>query len=64
MMMLKNAKVIVLGAGKSGTAAVEFLLDRGAVVSLYDGADTEKEIYAGWRRRGVSIYAGVLPPRW
>lgn len=39
-MELKNKRILVFGTGKSGLAAAELLLSRGAVPVLYDGNDT------------------------
>ncbi len=44
-MRVKNKRVLVLGGGKSGVAAVEFLLERGAAVDLYDDSPAEKPTY-------------------
>ena len=35
-MRLKNKKILVIGLGKSGQAVVEFLCEKGALVSVYD----------------------------
>lgn len=60
-MNVKKKSVIVLGAGKSGVSAVNFLLKKGCTVSLYDDNVTEKPIYAELRERGCTLYFGKLP---
>lgn len=40
-MELRGKKTLVLGAGKSGIAAAEFLIERGATVALYDKKPVE-----------------------
>ena len=35
-MRLKNKKILVIGLGKSGQAVVEFLCEKGALVTIYD----------------------------
>lgn len=40
-MYFKNQKFLVAGMSKSGAAACSFLLDRGAVVYMYDDVDAE-----------------------
>ena len=62
-MDLTNKKVVVMGAGKSGMAAVGLLCKVGACPVLYDeNKDLNKEEVAN--RAGLSkddIYAGTLP---
>lgn len=56
---IKNSRVIVLGAGRSGLAAVDFLLKQNCSVVLYDGSETEKPVYAELREKGVRIFAAL-----
>ena len=58
---IKNSRVIVLGAGRSGLAAVDFLLKQNCSVVLYDGSETEKPVYAELREKGVRIFAASVP---
>lgn len=55
-MTLTDKKVLVVGLGKSGTAAFELLKQMGAKVSLYDGKkDLQME------DPGVPVYLGEFP---
>src|SRR5690606_27995155 len=49
--------VVVVGAGRSGLAAVDLLLSRGAVVSLVD-SNPAVEGAGGLRARGVEVFVG------
>ncbi|MGQ9512212.1 UDP-N-acetylmuramoyl-L-alanine--D-glutamate ligase [Thermodesulfitimonas sp.] len=60
-MDLKNKKVLVIGAGKSGLAAARFLREKGAVVTLADikPAAEQEAAAAG---AGVTTFFGGYPP--
>lgn len=63
-MELEGRKTLVLGAGRSGVAASEFLAGKGAVVALHDRKPEEEwsEKARSLRsRRGVGLIAGKLP---
>ena len=49
-MELKGKKTLVLGAGKSGTASAEFLIEHGATVALHD-----KKPIAEWTDKARSL---------
>lgn len=63
-MEIKGKKALVLGAGKSGTEAAQFLAARGAVVALYDQKDVEswpetaRSLKAS---HNVGLISGTLP---
>ena len=52
---------IVLGAGKSGVAAVRFLLAKGLTVALYDENPAAKPVYGELRALGCEIILGEVP---
>ncbi len=57
-------KVLVLGMGKSGRAAMQALLKQGAVVSVYDrhGAEElEESLLMFLKKSGVGLYLGKMP---
>ncbi len=61
---LRGKRVVVLGLGKSGEAAIQLLLASGARV---DGTDSRPEeafgaAAAAWRARGVGLALGANPP--
>lgn len=56
-----TSSVLVLGAGKSGLSAVQFLLKKNCKVALYDGNTAEKPVYADLRAAGCRLYLGELP---
>jgi UDP-N-acetylmuramoylalanine--D-glutamate ligase len=60
MLSLENKRVLVFGVGKSGAAAAELLLRRGASVLAIDDADTPqlKTIAAKLRRVGAMVRLG------
>lgn len=60
----KGRKVLVVGLGKSGKAAVSVLAELGAAVSVQDSAAPEKfdPEYLGWLRdHGVETHLGCVP---
>lgn len=63
-MYFKNQKFLVAGLSKSGTAAAEFLLRRGAVTYLYDdvsGGPVEKNMRALEEKGAVCVREETLP---
>jgi len=61
---MKDKKVLVIGMGRSGKAAVEALVDAGAVVSVQDSKTEdklEKEFLAYLNEKGVTKYLGSVP---
>jgi len=63
-MQIEGKKALVLGAGKSGTAAAKFLAERRAVVALHDQKDVET--WSDTARslktsHNVGLIAGPLP---
>jgi UDP-N-acetylmuramoylalanine--D-glutamate ligase len=64
MVPLENKRVIVLGLGASGVAAIELLRSRGANVSAFDSADTDAlRAEAGrLRLKGVQVQLGSSTP--
>ena len=62
-MELKNKKCLVVGAGKSGTAAARFLVERGARVALGDRQDLEKwtDEARALKSEGVGLVPGDTP---
>lgn len=52
MLEVRGSKVLVVGAGKSGVAAAELLLSRGATVHLNDARDV-----AAWSREALALEA-------
>jgi len=61
---LTGRRVIVVGAGKSGRAAAQLALERGADVTLADrGSDSElRKMAAGVQKRGALLHPGGHPP--
>jgi UDP-N-acetylmuramoylalanine--D-glutamate ligase len=63
-MDVKDKKVLVLGAGKSGIASAAFLADRGATVALHDKKDIETWTPAARELKethNVGLIGGDLP---
>jgi UDP-N-acetylmuramoylalanine--D-glutamate ligase len=63
-MEIKGRKALVMGAGKSGTAAARFLSERGATVAIHDKDDIEN--WSATARglkgsHGVGLVSGDLP---
>ncbi|MDO4541891.1 MAG: UDP-N-acetylmuramoyl-L-alanine--D-glutamate ligase [Bacillota bacterium] len=58
-MRVKNKKVLVLGGGKSGLSAGEFLLSKGAAVDLYDDSPEVKPAYREFPSMG--LFLGEAP---
>jgi UDP-N-acetylmuramoylalanine--D-glutamate ligase len=58
---VKGKKILVVGLGRSGVAAAEFLHARGAIVTANDAQPEEKLAAAGLRGRGVEVVAGAHP---
>lgn len=61
---MKDKKILVIGMGRSGKAAVTALLDAGAVVSIQDGksADTIEAYFLQYMNdKNVKQYFGVKP---
>lgn len=61
---MEEKKILVFGTGKSGIAAAELLLEKGAEVILYDGNESldEEEIRALLNtKKQVSVLLGELP---
>ncbi len=62
-MDLKNMRILVIGAGKSGLATVDFLLGKGSLVTL---TDSKKDIFIGDKFKkfadsGVQLNLGDYP---
>jgi UDP-N-acetylmuramoylalanine--D-glutamate ligase len=60
---LKNMRILVIGAGKSGLATVDFLLGKGSLVTL---TDSKKDIFIGDKFKkfadsGVQLNLGDYP---
>src|SRR5262245_45879221 len=64
MVLLENKRVLVLGLGASGLAAIELLRNRGASVLAFDSADTEVLHREAGRLRsqGVQVQLVATPP--
>jgi UDP-N-acetylmuramoylalanine--D-glutamate ligase len=60
---LNNKKCLVIGAGKSGTAAARFLNERGARVALNDSKPLEEwsDDARALKSEGVGLLAGDAP---
>ena len=61
---MEEKKILVFGTGKSGIAAAELLLEKGAEVILYDGNESldEEEIRALLNtKKQVMVLLGELP---
>ncbi len=58
---VRGQRVVVVGAGRSGRAAVDLLLSRGATVTLADSGEVIDGADA-LRARGVQVEAGVHQP--
>lgn len=64
MMQLDGKKVLVLGAGRSGTASARFLSERGAITALHDTKDIESWPDAARSLKeshNVGLVSGQLP---
>jgi UDP-N-acetylmuramoylalanine--D-glutamate ligase len=61
MIALQNTKVLVIGLGVSGMAAVELLVARGAAVTVVDSSDTEllRDQARRFRERGIQVELGA-----
>lgn len=57
---VEGKRVVVAGGGRSGTAAAELLVSRGAIVTVSDQS-AALEGAAGLRTRGVSVVLGPHP---
>lgn len=53
--------VAVLGFGRAGRAATDFLLRQGAALTVYDLQAPEKALRAVYERRGVRFFVGAFP---
>ena len=64
MIALESKQVLVLGLGKSGLAAADLLLRRGARVVVVDSSDTPQlqGDAAALRKRGAKVDLGVTEP--
>jgi UDP-N-acetylmuramoylalanine--D-glutamate ligase len=61
-MELTGKKTLVVGLGKSGVAAAEFLHARGAQVTANDAQPIEKiAVAAQWKEQGITVVAGSHP---
>jgi len=62
-MEVTGRKVLVVGAARSGIAAAKFLIDRGAVVALYDQKPIENWSKDGLalKESGVGLVPGDIP---
>ncbi len=63
-MKVEGRKILVLGAGKSGTGSARFLAERGGIVALHDKKDVEswtEEARALKSSHGVGLISGDLP---
>ena len=61
---MKDKKVLVVGMGKSGKAAIEAALKMGASVYAYDGkteADMDEEFLSFLDKNGVGKFFGAVP---
>jgi UDP-N-acetylmuramoylalanine--D-glutamate ligase len=62
-MKLDDKNILVVGLARSGAAAAEFLLSRGARVVVNDAKpESELKGVAGLRAKGVEVVAGSHPP--
>ena len=61
---LESKHVLVIGLGKSGLAAADLLLRRGAKVLVVDSSDTAqlREDAVALRERGANVQLGVTEP--
>jgi UDP-N-acetylmuramoylalanine--D-glutamate ligase len=63
-MKVEGRKILVLGAGKSGTGSARFLAERGGIVALHDKKEVEswtEEARALKASHGVGLISGDLP---
>lgn len=62
-MELQGKKTLVLGAGKSGIASAEFLIERGATVALYDKKPVESwtEKARSLKEKKIGLLDGQIP---
>jgi UDP-N-acetylmuramoylalanine--D-glutamate ligase len=63
-MEIAGRKALVLGAGRSGIASAKFLIERGAIVALYDKkaiADWSEEARSLKQTHSVGLIDGQLP---
>lgn len=60
-MLLRGRRITVVGLGKSGLAAVELCLARGALVRVVDQKPEAELPAAELRARGVTVVAGGFP---
>lgn len=62
-MELQGKKTLVLGAGKSGIASAEFLIQRGATVALYDKKPVESwtEEARSLKEKKIGLLDGQIP---
>ena len=61
---MKDRKVLIVGMGRSGRAAVGALIEKGAEVSIQDSknaADFEPEFLEEMRASNVKEYLGCVP---
>ena len=59
-----NKKILVVGMGRSGRAAVDALTEKGACVSIQDSkqaADFDPEFLDAMNKKGVTEYLGCVP---
>src|SRR5699024_5346087 len=59
---LKQSNILVLGLAKSGTAAAEWLLNKGITVRINDGAqNTPQEQIESFKKMGADVITGAHP---
>ena len=61
---IRNKKVLVVGLGKSGIAAVQAMLKLGASVTVQDSKDIDKidgQLLSFLKGKGVDFYLGEVP---
>src|SRR5262245_64506480 len=62
-MNVEGKNILVVGLARSGAAAAEFLLSRGARVVINDAKpESDLKDAAGLRAKGVEVVAGSHPP--
>ena len=59
---IKGLSAAVFGFGRAGRAAADFLLDAGAVVTVYDERTVDPAAAATYVTRGVRFVTGSFPP--
>ncbi len=62
-MQLQGKRILVVGAGKSGQAVCEFLVEKKALVSLTDASSSEQipDVAKALSDRGITLFLGEYP---